>query len=454
MESGMQENGLTVGELCRVIGKKIWMILAATVLFTVAVVLVFTFAINPLRASYSMQFRIIYPMSDDEKYPDGARFYYQDIVTASFLEEAKASDARFANVNIAQMIKNDDISIEAEMVTVDEVVEYTGRYTLTVRGSYFSRRSDIEDFIQAAANVPAARIQRTAASVDYRLDEEIFGAAQFEERLHLLEEEKEALLEIYDSWIDYYSGTYRITIEGKGESMLKDLRAEVESLYGDSIQSELETLLQIGGYYNGDLATRKDELKTEYIQNKTEIERLENALGVEKEAASLRRNAAKPASASSDSKEKEDKGGDTNIVIPTPDPDLSQRLAALYERNNRILHWLGSEYLGESGDVQPMLTQENNDKFAARLKTEYDKLNGAAETLRKATVAIYRDSSARFDMQTAEQDGTMSIIIVAVASFLLAFIVGCVVVCMIRLPKYRAGRRAAEDGKEASSETE
>ena len=89
------ESGISLADIWRAIKRRIWIVLSIVVVLTLVVSLVFGLAINPRAVEYRLRFHILFP-TDSARYPDGSPFYDRDIVSASFLEEAKNSDEDFA----------------------------------------------------------------------------------------------------------------------------------------------------------------------------------------------------------------------------------------------------------------------------------------------------------------------------------------------------------------------
>lgn len=426
MENEEKNEGVAVSEVMHLIGRKIWYILGAAAVFTVLAVLLLVYVICPLFTSYSLDFRLVFPTEGDAVYPDGSPFFYQDMISSSFLSEAKASDPKFSGIDAEKMLKNGDITIVAETVTENNVIKYTGRYTVSVKGSYFGDGDLAQAFIEAIANVPVNLMRNAAENVKYDSEKEIFESAPFEERIALLGQEKENLLAVYDGWIDIYSETFSVRINGENGVVikrLKDFRDSVSALFGESVRKELENELEFGGYYSGDLAAYTAQLKLEYAQNEAEIERIREAIG---------NNAARGGVLSAS-----EGSGDGYTAQPL---NLSQRLAELINRNIRIDHWVNA-----SGNVEnPTLTEENVTRFAARLAEEFEKLNSEAKQLTNVIGAIYaRGMSAHFDAQKATSSGEPGVVIGGVVSFIVSFAVGTIAVYAIESKKKK--QKAAEE---------
>ncbi len=432
MEDENVQEGLTFGEICRMMLHRIWYILGAAALVTVFAVLIVYFAVNPGARSYSMEFTLAFPTGSEYSYPDGEPFFYQSMVSAEYLNKAKAGEG-LSGINTDRMIRDNKISVSAETVTENGETKYTGRYTITAKSSYFSGAEQAEAFIRAIANAVEQDMHDRAGLVSYAVSEETFRSAPFEERLNLLAQERETLLDKYDQWIEVYDGAYRP--KGENTPTLKESRAAVTALFGESVQEELENELKAGGYYytaDAEGSTEKFDaykasLKAEYDRNKTEIEELRNTGTAAQSVAYTSFPAAVQTLAATSSTQKE--GG--NIIVEQPALNVSQRLAELIERNANILHWLGSAYLEESvaTEIEATLTAQKNTAFAQKLDAELAKLTNEAAKLTDVTKAVYeRGMRARFDVQRAETEGGVSIILVAVAAFVIAFLVACCVV--------------------------
>ncbi len=390
MDNEEMNEGVTIGDVFRVLKRKIWWILGAAVLFTASMILLLEFLVNPLLATYSMEFRLIFPSEGNSTYPDGSPFFYQDIISRDSLAAAKNSDNAFSSIDIEKMNKNGHIAIEAETETVNDVKVYTGRYTITVQGAYFRGEDQAADFIRAVAGLPVTDIKNRAKEVNYALDEKAFESAPFEERLLLLAQEKESLLSVYENWIEVFSETYTVQFtDAEGNRVarrLKDFHDSVAALFGESVKLELENELEFGGYYwtgNGaDLNDYLTQLENEYIRNRDEIDQL--------------------------------------AVAQT---NGSARIVELISRNNNIAYWVGFDYDEETDTVtrngNGTLTAENVEKYAARLKEEFDQLNKEADELINVVSAIYaRGMTVRFDKQTVTSSGDVNTIVGAIGSLI------------------------------------
>ena len=391
------ENELTFAEIWRAAKKKLWLILLISIVFAIGAVIAFRFVVNPVSTDYRIDFTLSYPNSESQKYPDGTPFYYQDIISLSYLEEAKASDARFSAINIQKMVEEDHIAIQAETREVEGARQYTGRYTLIAQHSYFANKAVATAFLRAVANVPVAHAKARAGNVNYLIDYALFDGAFFEDRIALLTAQRESLLGQYDEWIRLLRDSYPIA--GK---TLKGYRTEVVSIFSDAMRQELISELNMYGYVSIELLpARIAKLKAERAANDAKIQELERVL---------------------------------EGITSTNGTGLSEKLAEFLVRNVEI-----------DNEIEA-LTEQNVATFEARIENEYEKLRAAATTLQAVATVLYeQESRAYFDTTNASSEGGTSYALVAGGTFVLtAFVVGAIV-CSIEFPKMRKTEASTEE---------
>lgn len=454
METEERENGITFGEICRLIGKKIWLVLAIAAGVTVLAVVLFALVFNPLTTYYSMSFELVYPTSSTQQYPDGTPFSYRNIISLSTLEAAKAKEDRLAEIDVATMIREDHISVSAVTEGDAAADSATVTYTLNVKGSYFRDEDTAQLFIRCVADATVDDIIERAAALSYGISSETFNGNNFEARLDLLAEEYATLLEAYDTWISTYSAGYRVTVNGSRRS-LSDYRAEVYGLYVEGVRSALASECENGGYglLYGDedeivvqeaINDRVAQLQQEYALNESIISDLKaQREGLSGSGATASTLSARTLSAQTDTQD--------NTIVISPDPTLEQRIAYYTERNAVIANQLGAAVDGSS-EVTGTLTADGARAFATKLNGYFTSLNAAAETLKNVTTAIYEQNTfAEFISQNADSSGDTNIVLVAVAAFVLAFIVVAIVVCASEYSRQRKQTACPADGEPQDS---
>lgn len=426
MDGREREEGISLSEICRRIGKKFWWIAGISVVFALGMTLVVALLINPRIASYSLEFLISYPASETAKYPDGTPFSYREMISLSVLQGIKESSESFSSVNVQKMAEEDDISVEAETRTVDGSVAETGSYTVTVSGAYFSNRTQATNFLRAIAKAPIDLVREKAGSLNYLLDGEVFASASFTDRLALLCEQKQTLLDQYDEWISLFRENY--TVGGK---TLKNYRAEVAVLYSEAVQQRFAAELEQYGYVSEEsLEATIIDLKAERRLNESKIEQIRALIEAYYGTGAVYSAAARA------SEETPETGGTTgtNVIVDAGEKNLFVMLAELEMRNIEI------------DDALSMLTEENVLAFGERIHAEYEQLKAAADTMSSVATAIYeQESSVVFSTSRAAKTGDLSPVLVCAASLILAFFVGSAIAV-------GRGRRGAEEEAGRSEE--
>ena len=437
-----RDDGITFGEICRLIGKRIWLVLAVAAGVTVLSVLLFALLLNPLTTYYTMRFDLVYPTSSQRQYPDGTPFSYRNIISLSTLEAAREMDERLAGVNVSQMVREDHISVDALTDEDDGSVTYR----LRVKGSYFRDEDTAQLFIRCVAEATVQDIVGRAAALSFGISEETFNGNNFEARLDLLAEEYTTLLATYDNWIKTYSAGYRVSVNGASHS-LADYRAEAYGLYVEGVRSALAEECENSGYgllYGNEeeivvqeaIDDRVGQLKKEYDLNSAIIADLKAQLA---EGTGQSAYAVQPLSSS----------GTSGTVIGV-DPTIEQRIVYYTERNAVIANQLGEAVNG--GSVTGTLNLRDATAFAGKIDESFTALNGAAETLKNVTAAIYTQNTfVEFDSQNADSSGDTNIILVAVAAFVLAFLAAAIIVCARR---YAARHASAQPQQEEAAPQE
>ena len=437
MEEERSENGVTLGELCRLILKRIWIVLGTAVLVMLAAAILFEFALNPVLTSYEMDLRIVYPGSSDLKYPDGSPFYYQEMITEDSLAAAKASDERFASIDIEKMVDKGAVEITAETENVATGRVYTGQYHISVKMSYFPNKQVATDFIKALAALPGQKVNEIASSADYTLDASVFENASFSVRLDLLASQKANITEQYKAWVELLGSSYRIGETGK---TLFSYASEARSAFDQ--EDKLRLKLDQYDFQTEDVASERKALEAEYEVNLRKIAALEMS------ANSISRLARSSATASEE--------GGVEVVFPEIELTTDQMIQKLKTRNEDIITLLGKYEEGKF-DGEGTLKDELP-AFVKELNRQFAELKETAETTSLVSKALYRQETyTRFETQNAEEEGGVSLIIVALGGLVLGFVVACVVVWIVDYPKYKRAKnqpQPAEEGEQATEKTE
>lgn len=421
------DNGLTLGEICRIILKRIWYVLGAAALVTILAVLLIALVINPRKVTYRGDYQVIYPTSETQKYPNGAPFLYHDIMTNASLKEIVASNEDLKGIDVDKLLKKDAVTFVAEIN--EDTKLYMGKYSLFIKGSYFSSYSQASQFAAAIAQTFVERINDSAQSVSYLVDSAIFEAMPFEKQLQSLSDQKTKLLGEVDRWSALYHETYRVN----GKS-LKNIRAEIEGVYGDNVKKTIETELERCGYVSvSEIEKRKIEIQEEIAYNDLQMKALEKAIET---MGGSDNSSSTPQTASLMLAAQDETGGTTGdesskwVINIQSVSDLLQNYSKFVTRNEQLKYQL------------TQLNEANVKAFSKTVNEQFNRISEKAEMLAEVTAQIYRDNSRVFaNQEELRRDGDMNVVFVAVAAFVISFFIAALIVLAIDVPKFKAKKR-------------
>ncbi len=459
-----EEGGVSIKDIFRTVGKKIWWVIVGSVILAVAAALIFMFMINPGRKISSKEFRVNFPFSNLGKYSDGSAFNYREIVSEENLQRAIHSNKAFFELDAEKLVKNEAVSISMEKENTEKDPEYI--YTITLKNYYF-KDVDTEEFIDAMSQAFASFIAEKALAMNYKIDDDTFKNASFKDQLALLDQQKEIILSQYNNWISQYNSGY--TIDDK--KSLGNYRTETMITFADNVRTPIENELKIRGfeYFNADVtgeAVRSyvDQLESQIELNDIIIENLQKALKNSEDNPTnpddTTRSVTPYAGSSSSSSEENSESSSGSIIIMPGDSNLSQRLAYYIEQNaifKQQVKYLRNGKDGESvQDSDYAAIAEEIKNYEQKLTKQKDELNKRGDELKSAIATIYRnDTFFKFSTQRASSQGGTSTVLVCLAVFVVSFIVLFVVAYVIgrkEEKKKNAQKAVVSDGAEIKTE--
>ena len=488
MEENYVEDGLSLGELFRVIFRRGWLVLVITVAVTIVGALAVALIINPMQTQYSMTFSYNYPNSSSQRYPDGTSFVYRDIVSQSSLETAKASDEAFAGVDIEGMYEDDGISITALTETdADGVTVETGEYTMNVGGSYFDSSQQATQFLRTLANGPINYINSVVGNIDYAVNLTAYETSNdYETRIDYLSAQRNYLLGRYDDLIAIYGDDYVVTVNNDSgdPDSLSALRSQVNRCFRTEDETDLRNDLTINGYvmdkpeYIARARVQLYTLTREKRENAATIAALEQELqtlvGIYGDTAMTQYETFNEQivnltvrNAQIDS-ERQQYINNLNIIqnlINTLDnngalaDDVNKNLTVTISddgRGNETVNWpkdasgndiTDYDYLANAyTDAEEDFSNDLNDFFLA--------LENITNTFKSVNISLYEsESTVIFNTNNVVASGGINIIIAGVVSLIIGFVIACIVVSIMDLPAYlrekkRRAANAVAGGKE------
>ena len=150
------------------------------------------FGYNTMKGSYSSTFSYSSVDLSQEKYADGSSFYYRNLVSSSNLNKIKASNEKYASIDIDKILDSNGIS-----VSKDEE-----KKTYTIKLSYkFIKNGDVaKSFIKDIAESPLKQDADIVTNTSFDSALKSFDNAEtFEEQIKYLVRQADFLASSYDA---------------------------------------------------------------------------------------------------------------------------------------------------------------------------------------------------------------------------------------------------------------
>lgn len=405
MEEQKNEEGLSLGEIFRVIFKKIWWVVGITLSVAAVTVLCIILLVNNLNSSYRMDYTLEFPGYENMRYPDGTSYRYQRVVSLEELERVKETDEAFASINVEKMYQQNDISITVDTENKSSAFGY---YTLTVKSGYFANSDVATRFLVALASTPIAYINDVVQNADYGFYlQSCENATTYEDKIIHLANQRKYLVNKYSELILTYGESYRYE-----DKTLSAYVGEVMQKFSEATEKMLSAELKANGYVF-DKTAYTSEATIKIAANNIKIEENEKVIDALEALPSVSEAQAK------------------RIVT------LTEENAVLAQENEEI------ERILLKLDEESGAYKEGNTGFAARLEGYRTALSQLTAVYQSVCSFIYEtESDIRFDQYTADTMGTINPIVSVGLGVVLGFVVACVAVGIKELPKYAKQKKA------------
>ena len=241
MENG--DKTLSLGEIFKIIFKRIWWVIGITLVFTVVFSSLIEFVYNRQAEYYSISYGLNYPDISGGNYPDGTKFRVSSLVSLDTLNRVKENgNGKFDSVNLEKMVGEDDISIKeiTEITLPSSLAEITAafterRFTITMSAKYFKSSSQAVDFIRSVANCPVDYVNGIAHS-DYNSNLDAYEQADtYESKINFLSAQSEYLQHLYKTLISTSSADYKVN-----NKTLNTYFLEVSSIFNQDTADALK----------------------------------------------------------------------------------------------------------------------------------------------------------------------------------------------------------------------
>lgn len=453
-----EESGITFGEILHLIKKRVWWILGISVIVAIIAALAVGLVFNRGKNDYTLTFIVDFPGVENNEYPDGTSFNYEEIVYSDQLEAAKASNESFSEIDTAKMAAG-DITIVAETREVTSgtttTTEKTGSYTITVSSAYFTDEDQATAFLRAVLDQTIARVNEIAAGMDFTANLSAYTAAStYDAQLTALRDQQTFLLARYDELIA--TGKYdSFTYDGRS---LSTLRAEATRGIETRL-SALETDLANNHYLLDQSLVETVLVDIRFLQREKE-QNEQSIAALHKACAEFLAQINVSGSGDGSSGSGSDNGNNGSTQIIESLASFTSRIATLQESNAKIDFQITElyesiGYTNENGVWEaPAETITPDDDDDKKFKEAVEELRNTISeknttTAKNAIVALYDAESEIVYRQSgvAVIDNGTNVILVTVAGFIVAFLLACIIFCAADYPAYKKARdaKAAEE---------
>lgn len=441
-----EESGITFGEICHLVKKRIWWILGISVIVALVASLLFGFVINRGKNDYSVTFMVEFPGVSDRQYPDGTTFNHASMVYAAQLEAAKASNESFANIDIDGMSSNGGISISAETTGENNTTVYTGVYTITVSSAYFDSADQASDFLRAVLDQTIATVNAKISGMDFtaRLSgyDSLNSYTAYGDRLAILRSQQDYILARYaavtgDTQSDSDTTTQTQTTATYGSFVYEG--KSISALYAEA--QTVSTLLS-------ELEKNYETNRFVYLPEDSNAEEYKEA--AEGWAKQIKNNADEMLFY---------KEQFLNSLMSAG--YYEQRVLELEQENLGLeaqIEAIGYTYNQADGTVSEALDADTiraaNTAFGEQVDNMFETIKTNSETAKSALVALFAAESQIVYQQSGVTTivNTTNIILVAVAALVVAFLIACIVFCAADYPAYKRERDAKRTAAVAAPE--
>ncbi len=441
-----EESGITFGEICHLVKKRIWWILGISVIVALVASLLFGFVINRGKNDYSVTFMVEFPGVSDRQYPDGTTFNHASMVYAAQLEAAKASNESFANIDIDGMSSNGGISISAETTGENNTTVYTGVYTITVSSAYFDSADQASDFLRAVLDQTIAAVNAKISGMDFtaRLSgyDSLNSYTAYGDRLAILRRQQDYILERYAAVTGDTQSDSDTTTQTQTTATYGSFQYEGKSI--SALYAEAQTVSNL----LSELEKNYETNRFVYLPEDSNAEKYKEA--AEGWAKQIKNNADEMLFY---------KEQFLNSVITAG--YYEQRVLELEQENLGLeaqIEAIGYTYEQTGGTVSESPNADTiraaNAAFGEQVDNMFETIKTNSATAKSALVALFAAESQIVYQQSGVTTivNTTNIILVAVAALVVAFLIACIVFCAADYPAYKRERDAKRTAAVAASE--
>lgn len=251
-----EEVGITFKDLLKMIGKRIWIVIAITLAATIVVTCFVQFGYNAGKRSYSVTYSLTTPALSSSLAPlyiGETQYSVNELIGEEVLSHVKeAGGESFASIDVEALSKDGAATVSQ---SASQSEKNTANVTISIPSTYFSSREQAEAFIGALAEYSGTYAADLLKETDYGMHLHDLGSKQFhtyEQKIETMSKQQEQILELYEVLIAAENGHFVVSYtDAEGNEVSQTLLAYfygAEAAFGETTQEELIEEADVCGY--------------------------------------------------------------------------------------------------------------------------------------------------------------------------------------------------------------
>jgi len=426
MEYYEEDEGVSLGQIFKVIFRR-WKLL----LFITGIIFVFgllgsQLIYNKLKTEYSSTVEYNVVNVNEGKYIDDSKFNYRDLIQASVLSKVKESDEKYKKVDVEGLIKNENISIEKNTKDSNQTSVVT--FTVKVRGKYFPNSETAKDFIYDVLNQAVLDTISIIENSNHKMYLKAYNDAKdYEAEINYLNQEITYLVGNYDKLIELY-GDVNSNISDKDNEKISTYKVALENEFNkqtnnniitykaiEDLRNELTAKNYVKDFKNNEeaLKNKKASLEKKIEENNTTIKSLEDKIALYNSGKKSNEYTEADLMIS----------GNANDAFTPLTTEIS-KLQAENAKNLYDINIIDAQLANQGGDANEIKS------FEARLNKIYEALDKYADIYKNVSTSVVKnESNVAYTGKALEASGGLGLII----SVLLFLVGGFVVAAIVNL---------------------
>ena len=199
-----ETEGISFLEICRIIYKKIWIVVAVSI--ALGVICAGAFWIKNITGNkYEFSFGLDFPGYEEGTYPDASAFNYKDIISEKSVK-LLTDKSEYKNINVDKILDDITISKVTNKITEGTDSKYEDIYTIKINKNAIKDKKLAKNFLTDLASMPIEYSKNSINNYNYFQTSNLYDeATSYDIKIAYLKEEQQYLLDSYSDLIEKLS---------------------------------------------------------------------------------------------------------------------------------------------------------------------------------------------------------------------------------------------------------